>query len=409
MLGPTRHQFERELTPLHADRGYKEALKQRFKEMQSRKVPVVFSLMHLSVLSGVGWSRLRAIVRRDRLKKDYQVYPKQKSSGGQRWICVPAIELRAVQSWIATHILNSEGALARLNDCSQAYAKGCSILHNAEQHAGAPWMVKVDIHSFFESVSERQVYWAFRRLGYPALLSFEMARICTRVAPPALDRSRERDLKWRWNERNRGHRPLAPYDASQGGHLPQGAPTSPMLSNLIAVDLDERISEIASKSGGVYTRYADDLVVSFSQSSRTDCQAVLRNIRRVLGAHGFVVNRKKTHILGPGARKTVTGLVVNDVKPRLKRQTKSHIDVALHYIETKGLLEHAQFVRSKHPISYLNHLSGLIEFARAIEPVYGGKALLRLQAIYTKNSELLGALAEFSAGKDFVVSHRKHS
>jgi RNA-directed DNA polymerase len=408
MLGPTLHQFEHGLAQFNADPGYKEALKQRFLEMQSRQVPVIFSLMHLSVLSGVPWKRLRTIVKRERLKGDYLVYPKQKSSGGQRWICVPATQMRVVQNWIAAHILSSPGAIAHLNKASRAYAKDCSILRNAEQHADSRWMVKIDIHDFFESVSERQVYWVFRRLGYPALLSFEMARICTRVAPPAVGRLRKRDVKWRWNERKRGSRPLVPYetDASQSGHLPQGAPTSPMLSNLIAVELDEQVTAIASEFGGVYTRYADDLIVSFSEGTRAICQTVLRRIRRVLGGHGFVVNRKKTHILGPGARKTVTGLVVNDNQPRLKRQTKNHIEVALHYIETKGLIEHARFVRSKHPIAYLNHLSGLVEFARSIEPVFAGKALQRLEAIYTKNTELLAALAEFSSGKDFVVSHR---
>jgi RNA-directed DNA polymerase len=405
MLGPTRHQFERGLTALSADPEYKESVKKRFQEMQSRQVPVIFSLMHLSLLSGVRWTRLRSIVKREQLKNDYQVYPKRKASGGQRWICVPNVEVRAVQDWIASYILNSSGATTMLSKASRAYSKGCSILHNAEQHSGAPWMVKIDIHSFFESVSERQVYWVFRKLGYPALLSFEMARICTRRTPPAKDHSRLRDVKWRWNERYRGLRKTVPYDAAQSGHLPQGAPTSPMLSNLIALKLDEQVTQVASEFGGVYTRYADDLIVSFSEGSQAKCQTVLRHIRRILGTHGFVINRKKTHILGPGARKTVTGLVVNDSRPRLKRQTKNHIEVALHYIETKGLIEHAYFVRSKHPIGYLNHLSGLIEFARSIEPAFGEKALQRLQTIYKKNAELLGTLTEFVPVDDFVVRH----
>jgi RNA-directed DNA polymerase len=111
MLGPTRHQFEQGLNPLPAETGYKEALTRRFTDMQLRQVPVIFSLMHLSVLSGVRWTRLRSIVKREPLKEDYHVYPKQKSSGGRRWICIPAIEVRAVQDWTATHILNSPGAI----------------------------------------------------------------------------------------------------------------------------------------------------------------------------------------------------------------------------------------------------------------------------------------------------------
>ncbi len=405
MLGPTHHQFERGLTSVTAEHRYKDLLRQRFHNMQANRVPVIFSLMHLSVLCGVRWERLRSIVKRERIGDDYTVYPKRKSSGGQRWICVPAIEVRAVQKWIATNILNAPGTVAQLSNASEAYSKGSSIFHNAEQHAGAPWMVKIDIHDFFESVSERQVYWVFRKLGYPALLCFEMARICTRVAPPAIDRLRKRDLKWRWNQNKERFRPLLPYDAFQSGHLPQGAPTSPMLSNLIAVQLDKEILDIASQFAGVYTRYSDDLIISFSEGSRTTCQIVLERARGVLGEHGFVVNRKKTHILGPGARKTVTGLVVNDTIPRLKRRMKNHIEVALHYIETRGLIEHARFVRSKHPISYLNHLSGLIEFARPIEPVFAENATKRLHAIYTKNAELIETLAEFAGKNDFAVRH----
>jgi RNA-directed DNA polymerase len=409
MLGPTRHQFDIGLSELSADEAYREKLRQRFREMQAARVPVIFSLMHLAVLSGVKWARLRSIVERKCLKDDYHVYPKPKASGGNRWICVPAVELRAVQTWITTNILNSRTAFDRLHEASHAYGKGCSILENAKQHAGAPWIVKVDIHNFFESISERQIYRVFRLFEYPALLSFEMARICTRVAPPAVDRFRTRDVKRRWNEANRGLLERVPYSASQSGHLPQGAPSSPMLSNLVMVDLDKRVSEIVEAAGGVYTRYADDLVVSFSQGSRPQCEAVLKAIRRALGAFGFTINKKKSHVLPPGARKVVTGLVVNSQNPRLKRQTRNHIEVALHYIETKGLLEQVQFVGSKHPISYLNHLSGLIEFARSIEPDFGNNAASRLATICKKNAIVLDTLNDFSAGQDFVISHRGRS
>lgn len=406
MLGPTRHQFDLGLQPLSAELGYKERLKERLLQMESGRVPVVFSLMHLAKLSGVRWHFLRSVVERENLGNDYKVYPIRKASGGQRWICVPSVELRAVQRWIAENILRSPGATARLNSASSAYADGCSILKNAREHAGAPWMVKIDIRDFFESVSERQVFWVFLQLGYPALLAFEMARICTRVPPPAAhNRTRPRDAKWRWCQRNYVHF-SAPYLADRMGNLPQGAPTSPMLSNLIAAEMDERVTGIASAFDAVYTRYADDLIISLTTADKDVCERVLSATRVVLGRYGFVLNRKKTRVLGPGARKTVTGLVVNDSQPRLKRQTKNHIEVALHYIERKGLVEQAQHVQAKHPIAYLNHLSGLIQFARWIEPSFGDKAFERLRAIYDKNAELLGILAEFGSAEDFAVRYR---
>lgn len=406
MLGPTRHQFDLGLQQISAELGYEKRLKRRFLQMRSGQVPVVFSLMHLAMLSGVRWTFLRSVVGREHLEKDYKVYPIRKASGGQRWICVPSVELRAVQDWIASNILKSPGAMARLNSASHAYAGGCSILKNAREHAAAPWMVKIDIRDFFESVSERQVFWVFLQLGYPALLAFEMARICTRVPPPAArNRTRTRDAKWRWHQGNCG--PFStPYLSDRMGNLPQGAPTSPMLSNLIAAEMDEHMAEIASTFDGVYTRYADDLIISFTNADKDVCERVLSAARAVLGKHGFVLNRKKTHVLGPGARKTVTGLVVNDIHPRLKRQTKNHIEVALHYIEKKGLIEQAQHVRAKHPIAYLNHLSGLIHFARWVEPTFGGKAFERLRAIYDQNAELLGILSEFGSADDFAVRYR---
>jgi len=406
MLGPTRHQFDLGIQPLSVELGYKERLTQRFRAMQSGRVPVVFSLMHLAKLSGVRWQFLRAVVGRERLGQDYKVYPIKKASGGERRICVPSVELRAVQHWIAENVLRSPGATARLNSASHAYADGCSILKNAREHAAAPWMVKIDIHDFFESISERQVFWVFLQLGYPALLAFEMARICTRVPPPAArNRTRPRDAKWRWHQHNYGHF-SSPYLADRIGNLPQGAPTSPMLSNLIAVEMDERVTEIASAFDAVYTRYADDLVISFARADKDVCERVLSAVRVVLGKYGLVLNRKKTRVLGPGARKTVTGLVVNDRQPRLKRQTKNHIEVALHYVERKGLIGQAQYVQANHPIAYLNHLSGLIQFARWVEPSFGDKAFERLRAIYDKNAELLSILAEFGSTEDFAVRYR---
>jgi RNA-directed DNA polymerase len=169
--------------------------------------------------------------------------------------------------------------------------------------------------------------------------------------------------------------------------------------------MDERMREIASEFNGVYTRYADDMIISFSEATKGTCEAVLVAALRVLGVFGFVPNRKKTHILGPGAKKTVTGLVVNDSQPRLKRQTKNHIEVALHYIERKGLIEQTQYAGAKHPIAYLNHLSGLIHFARWVEPSFGDKAINRLRAIYEKNAEILQTLAAFGSGEDFGVNY----
>lgn len=394
MLGPSLHALKKNAEEAGVNPAYTARLLSVAKSLTVAQVPVVFSLMHLAVLSGASWSGLRASIGRER--DDYWVFEIRKRSGGNRRICAPKPMLRKVQSWIHSQILTSPGALKRIHRASTAYSPKSSIIKNALAHAGCSWLVKVDIKDFFESISERQVYYVFRSLGYPALLSFEMARLCTRVAPPRHDgiaRPRERTRRWT----NTSERDAMPYAAeSLVGHLPQGAPTSAMLANLVAVTMDDEIQEIADACGAMYTRYADDIVLSLSNSSRAECNEILSSIAQVVARAGYRVNRKKTHISGPGARKIVTGLVVNGSIPRLTRTTREEIELALYHIRKHGLLGHMEKRHSKNPLGYLNHLTGLIHFARSVEKDFGDRAMQELEAVLQPHNELLAVLRTLS-------------
>jgi RNA-directed DNA polymerase len=222
-------------------------------------LPVVLTLHHLSHLCDISPEFLQSVIFRKiepyttfRVKKQGRSNKIPKPARRFRTICVPNPLLMQTQRWIAQNILNAISP----HDASYAFAKGRDLVGAAQKHTGARWLVKVDVRNFFESVSEQQVYFAFRRLGYPSLLSFQLARICTRL--PLGDRPR----------------PLSPtssaipYRAWPQGHLPQGAPTSPMLANLVVSALDAHLSEMARKMGWTYTRYADDL--TFSRVDDTD-------------------------------------------------------------------------------------------------------------------------------------------
>lgn len=407
MLGPAPHVFRSQLDHLHANPSYTAKLQERYRILQNNRVPIVFSLMHFSVLAGVQWNELRAVVRRQHPGSDYRVYPKQKRSGGLRWISIPTPQLHAAQTWIAQNILRSPGVQAQVHRASTAYSEGSSILANAQPHAGAPWLLKIDIQSFFESVSERQVYWVFRRLGYSALLSFEMARICTRVIPPTPDKERRRDHQKRWQEKltimDEGPYPSAPI-----GHLPQGAPTSPMLSNLVMAGIDDQIQAIADASGAIYTRYADDLVLSFTNGPVKRLEHILRAIRKVLGDSGFTINRKKTRVLGPGARKVVTGLLVDSPEPRLPRDLKAHLETALYHMENRGIANCSNWEGSKHPLAYLDHIAGLVQFAYSIEPDYAQRLFGRLRLIVGKEPELMNLLTQFGPDGKTTLTKTAH-
>lgn len=405
MLGPAPHIFSSELLREGFAPAYAEKLQSRYHDLRTRSVPVVFTLMHLSKLSGVQWSVLRSVANRMHPGADYKVYPKRKRSGGNRWISVPTPQLCATQTWIAHNILNSAGALAMVHPAATAYAKGSSVLKNAQPHAGAPWILKIDIQSFFESVSERQVYHALRRLGYNALLSFEMARICTRVIPSNPEKPQRRDHQARWQEKRTAHE-TGPYPKAHVGHLPQGAPTSPMLSNLVAAPIDAAIQSIADTHGAMYTRYADDLVLSFPSGPRERIEEVLIRVRRLLGDHGFILNRKKTRILGPGARKIVTGLLVNPDSPRLPRGFKAHLSAALYHLNKHGIVNCSSQMGSKHPLSYLDHVRGLIQFAHSIEPGFADKMSSRLESLLNKERDLVDLLESYApAGHIDLTRH----
>jgi RNA-directed DNA polymerase len=139
-------------------------------------IPVIFTLGHLAVICDVSYLYLRDVIARR--FDPYRVFKIAKRSGGYRQITVPEASLMRVQKWIHQNIL----LRTAVGPVSTAYSPGSGPVSNAAQHCGCRWLVKVDVRRFFESISERQVYRVFRLIGYPALLSFELTRLCTRFS-----------------------------------------------------------------------------------------------------------------------------------------------------------------------------------------------------------------------------------
>ncbi|MFO0452154.1 MAG: RNA-directed DNA polymerase, partial [Pseudomonadota bacterium] len=144
------------------------------------RIQPVFTLRHLSSLADVDYDMLRTGVSRSNADP-YRIFrirkrPAAGLSAGFRVICVPEPWLSKVQRWIVDHIL----AFAQPHNASVAYAKGSDIKDAALLHCGCRWLIKLDIRNFFESVSEIDVYSVFRELNFEPLISFEMARLCTR-------------------------------------------------------------------------------------------------------------------------------------------------------------------------------------------------------------------------------------
>lgn len=289
-----------------------------------RGVPVIFDFRHLCALLGRKPDFLaRATCAPDHF---YRTFSIPKKSGGLRTISSPYPSLKECQRWIATQIV---GRLP-LHPCATAYRPGSSIVSNVDPHLGAgPHVLVVDLQDFFPSISKKRLIGWFSALGYNYEVSIALASLC------CLD-----------------------------GHLPQGSPASPHLSNAICTTLDRRLAGIASHFNLAYTRYADDICLSGPYIP----PAVLKLVAEAASQSGFALNPQKTRVHRPSASsKVVTGINISSGTARLPRGRRRKLSHVMHFIEAFGYLSHRAKLKIGDP-KYLLRLRGQLEYWRMIEP-----------------------------------------
>lgn len=227
-----------------------------------------------------------------------------KKSGGVRVLHAPRGLLRAAQSGILRMLRNQP-----VSRFATAYVTGKSLVCNATPHVGKKYLLKMDITDFFGSITFLKVISAaFPSSVYPKHIGAMLTKLCAR------------------NE-----------------CLPQGAPTSPALSNIVMKNFDEALGNWCEKQGISYTRYCDDLTFSADEK----LYHVYSKAASMLFEMGFEVNPLKTHFISNSARQTVTGIVVND-KLSLPREYKRGLRQELHYALTYGLFDAAKHRGTAH-------------------------------------------------------------
>ena len=329
-------------------------------------LPVIFTLGHLSGITGVDYRMLRETVNRRRENCNYRIFKVKKRSKGIRVIHSVSGDLFRVQQFINQSILQA----CLPHPCSFAFHKTGGIRICASKHCGAKWLFQYDLTDFFYDVTEIDVYNIFCRLGYRNLLSFELARLCTTINIPSLFEKNILHLAASDKIMKKPKADLFPYpDRTRPiGVLPQGAPTSPMLSNLAARTLDDLLNEFSLKYGFVYTRYADDITISASYIPKSvTIGDIHRGIIHIIRKAGFLENRLKTRIAGPGAKKVVLGLLVDGPEPRLSKEMYHRIDRHLYACLKYGLKATADHEKFDSAFGYYNHLSGLIAFVKDVD------------------------------------------
>lgn len=291
------------------------------KNLFDNNLPIISSPEHFSLLVGLEHQYVCNMAYAS--ERFYRHFSIPKSNGKTRDIDEPMPDLKFVQSWILHNILEK----CPVSPYAKAYLKGRTLKHNARFHRAQKILVTMDLKDFFPSVSIKDVTNIFENMGYLHDIACFLAYLCC-----------------------------------LNNVLPQGAPTSPYLSNLRMVSLDDKISKYTSSKNIRYTRYADDLTFSGDFNPHH----LINDISKIVFNEGFSINSEKTRVARNNARQEVTGIVVNS-HMQLSKEKRKQIRQQVYYIKKFGLESHLEHVGETRA-NFLNHLLGQINFALFVNP-----------------------------------------
>ncbi len=284
----------------------------------------------------------------------YHSFTLPKKTGGERLISAPMPRLKRAQYWVLDNIL----AKVPAHDAAHGFLAGRSIVSNAAPHAGHDVVINLDVKDFFPSIAFGRIKGVFRHLGYGEAMATLLALLC----------SENRAQAWQVDGEK-----LFVGGKARERVLPQGAPTSPMLTNLLCCRLDRRLLGLARQLGFVYTRYADDLTFSASgEAARDNVGRLLGRVRWILRDEGFTPHPDKERVMRKGRRQEVTGLVVNADKPGVSRETRRRLRAALHRATQASAGKPAHW---QGQAAQPSQLLGLAQFVYQVDPVQGGPLL----------------------------------
>lgn len=274
------------------------------------------SAKDLAEAMALSMSELRFLAFQRKVSKvsHYQRFTIPKKTGGERLISAPKPRLKAAQHWINENILK----VVPLHDAAHGFVPGRSIVSNAKVHVGQDVVINLDLSDFFPSVTYRRVKGMFRSFGHSESVATILGLICTE--PTIVEVSMDH----------------ISYFVTQGERvLPQGAPTSPAITNIICRTMDDRLKDLASEYGFKYSRYADDMSFSGSGEATQKVGKLLKKIRRIVEDEGFDLHPRKTRVQRKGRQQEVTGLVVNE-RVGVPRKTLKNFRAALYHLSKDG-------------------------------------------------------------------------
>jgi RNA-directed DNA polymerase len=289
-------------------------------DLTNKSLPPIFEGRHLSLLLGLTPTEL------SRFTSDpdscYRTFSIPKKSGGEREISVPWLKLMLSQQWLDWNIFRK----LSIHNAAHGFVSGRSSISNAKAHLGASRLMTVDIENFFGGIGRHKVLDIVIEAGYPSNVAYLISKLCSRF-----------------------------------GALPQGAPSSPQLSNLAMSTIDTSLAGWADARGLRYTRYADDITISGDELMI----GAHDTVEKYLSFVGLKLNHKKTRYQF-GQRKVVTGVSVGSGEAKLpraiKRAYKNEAFFALKYlkevVKSEPQYDPVRFDRIAGRLSYWRQVEG---------------------------------------------------
>lgn len=279
--------------------------------------------------------------------KHYHYSVVKKRRGGTRLIESPKSLLKEVQRKINIEML----CTLPIHDAAHGYRIKRSCVTHAKKHTGKKALIIFDIANCFQSIQWQAVYRNFKNLAYSPEITKYLTALCTHQLRKndAVDGLTERQLELLLQR-----------------HLPQGAPTSPTLSNLALYRLDKRLAGLSNKLQMDYSRYADDL--TFSTNKRRDWRFLEPLVGSICIEEGFVLNHRKSRIIRAHQRQQLTGIIVNQF-PNIDRRYYDRLKAILTNCVRFGL--ESQNI-NKHEFFYA-HLAGSVNYVSTLNRNRGAK------------------------------------
>jgi retron-type reverse transcriptase len=262
----------------------------------------------------------------------YKVYEIKKRSGiGSRTIAQPAREVKKLQYWIINKILKKETVHAS----AMAYVGKKNILLNASQHSHNPYILKIDFKDFFTSIKDYDFVKYAENNGNFGLTTEDIQKI-TKI------------LFWR-------------KEREKNLCLSIGAPSSPLLSNIIMREFDEAVSKYCISTNTVYTRYSDDITLSMdNKKTRSEIFEKINIIIQDLESPKLQINTNKTIFGSKANKRLITGLIINNNGvASLGRNKKRIIRVQAH-----------RFSKGELASNEVESLKGMMAHIKMIDPVF---------------------------------------